>query len=131
GAVGSRARGLSCPPTRARIPAARDPRRRAGDRRPPRGGATQRPMAPAPERHRFGRDARGGRAMTALHIRGACPRLAEPMRTGDGLLARIVTAGQIPIDALAGLCAAAEGYGNGVMGISAPGGPQVRGPTSL
>ena len=69
--------------------------------------------------------------MTALHIRGACPRLAEPMQTGDGLLARIVTAGQIPIDALAGLCAAAEEYGNGVMEISARGGLQVRGLTSV
>lgn len=37
--------------------------------------------------------------MTALHIRGDCPRLAEPMQTGDGLLARLVTAGPIPIDA--------------------------------
>ena len=27
--------------------------------------------------------------MTALHIRGDCPRLAEPMQTGDGLLARL------------------------------------------
>ena len=67
--------------------------------------------------------------MTALHTRGACPRLAEPMQTGDGLLARIVTAGSIPLDSFIALCAAAQEHGNGVMEVSARGGLQVRGLT--
>jgi precorrin-3B synthase len=67
--------------------------------------------------------------MTALHIRGACPRLAEPMQTGDGLLARLVTAGPIPIDAFAAFCAAAQKHGNGILEISARGNLQVRGLT--
>jgi len=67
--------------------------------------------------------------MTALHIRGDCPRLAEPMQTGDGLLARLVTAGPIPIDAFAAFCAAAQKHGNGILEISARGNMQVRGLT--
>jgi len=67
--------------------------------------------------------------MTALHIRGDCPRLAEPMQTGDGLLARLVTAGPIPIDAFAAFCAAAQKHGNGILEISARGNLQVRGLT--
>ena len=35
--------------------------------------------------------------MTGRYARGACPRLAEPMQTGDGLLARIVAAGPVPL----------------------------------
>ena len=53
--------------------------------------------------------------------RGACPCLAEPMETGDGLLARIVPTGLIPIDAFAALCAAARTHGNGQMEITARG----------
>ncbi|HEY9358853.1 MAG TPA: precorrin-3B synthase, partial [Xanthobacteraceae bacterium] len=67
--------------------------------------------------------------MTALHIRGDCPRLAEPMQTGDGLLARLVTAGPIPIDAFAAFRAAAQKHGNGILEISARGNLQVRGLT--
>jgi precorrin-3B synthase len=67
--------------------------------------------------------------MTALHVRGACPRLAEPLQTGDGLLARIVTDGPIALEALADLCSAAQEHGNGVMEISARGSLQVRGLT--
>ena len=67
--------------------------------------------------------------MTALYARGACPRLAEPMQTGDGLLARIVPAGRIPLDSFIALCAAAQEHGNGVMEISARGSLQVRGLT--
>ena len=59
--------------------------------------------------------------------RGACPCLAEPMETGDGLLARIVPTGLIPIDAFAALCAAARTHGNGQMEITARGSLQVRG----
>jgi precorrin-3B synthase len=69
--------------------------------------------------------------MTALRTRGACPRLAEPMQTGDGLLARMVTMVPMPIDAFAALCAAAQEHGNGIMEISARGSLQVRGLTPI
>lgn len=67
---------------------------------------------------------------TAL-TRSACPRLAAPMETGDGLLTRIVPSGPIPIDALAALCAAARTHGNGLMEVSARGSLQVRGLTPV
>lgn len=67
--------------------------------------------------------------MSATFARGACPRLAEPMETGDGLLARIVPAGPMAIDSLAALCAAARTHGNGLMEVSARGSLQVRGLT--
>ena len=44
--------------------------------------------------------------MTRSVTRGACPGLAAPMQTGDGLLARLGPAGPMPLKALAGLCAA-------------------------
>ncbi len=69
--------------------------------------------------------------MTSPVARGACPRLSEPMQTGDGLLARMVTAGPIPLDQFARLCAAANEHGNGVIEISARGSLQVRGLTLL
>jgi precorrin-3B synthase len=49
------------------------------------------------------------------------------MLTGDGLLARLVPAGPIPLDALIGLCEAARAHGNGIMEISARGSIQIRG----
>lgn len=64
---------------------------------------------------------------TPARARGACPRLTEPMETGDGLLARIVPSGLIPIDSFAALCAAARTHGNGLMEITARGSLQVRG----
>lgn len=60
--------------------------------------------------------------------RGACPSLAAPMPTGDGLLVRLS-----PVDralsgrALAGLAEAAGRFGNGVMEVTARGSLQVRG----
>jgi precorrin-3B synthase len=65
--------------------------------------------------------------MSEAFIRGACPRLGEPMVTGDGLLARLVPAAPIPIDSFAALCAAAGTHGNGIVEISARGSLQVRG----
>ena len=62
-----------------------------------------------------------------LRPRGACPRLSEPMETGDGLLARIVPSGLIPIDGFAALCAAARTHGNGLMEVTARGSLQIRG----
>ncbi len=67
--------------------------------------------------------------MSELFTRGACPRLAAPMETGDGLLARLVPAGPMHLRALAGLCTAAQTYGNGTMEISARGNLQIRGLT--
>jgi len=69
--------------------------------------------------------------MSTLRVRGACPRLSAPMETGDGLLARIVPAGAMTIDAFAGLCAAAQTHGNGLMEVSARGSLQVRGLTPV
>ena len=65
--------------------------------------------------------------MSPLHSRGACPRLAEPMQTGDGLLARLMPARLMPLESFAALCAAAEDQGNGLIEISARGSLQVRG----
>jgi precorrin-3B synthase len=64
-----------------------------------------------------------------IAARGACPKLAVPMETGDGLLARLVLAGPMKLRALAGLCAAARTHGNGTMEITARGSLQVRGLT--
>jgi precorrin-3B synthase len=61
--------------------------------------------------------------------RGTCPGLADPMPTGDGLLARLAVARAIPLDALAALCAAAQAHGNGIMEITSRGSLQVRGLT--
>jgi len=69
--------------------------------------------------------------MSATFVRGACPRLAAPMETGDGLLARLVPAGPIATDAFADLCAAARAHGNGIIEVSARGSIQVRGLTPV
>jgi len=69
--------------------------------------------------------------MSTIFVRGACPRLATPMETGDGLLARIVPSGPMTIDAFAGLCTAAQTHGNGLMEVSARGSLQVRGLTPV
>jgi len=63
--------------------------------------------------------------------RGACPRLSEPMETGDGLLARMVPSGAIALEAFAALCAAARTHGNGLMEITARGSLQIRGLTEI
>ena len=59
--------------------------------------------------------------------RGACPGLSAPMPTGDGLLARLLPTGTIPLDAFRALCAAAREHGNGIIEITARGSIQVRG----
>ena len=69
--------------------------------------------------------------MTRTHARGACPGLSAPLVTGDGLLARLMPAGPLPLDAFIGLCQAARTHGNGTMEISARGRLQVRGLTPL
>lgn len=62
--------------------------------------------------------------------RGACPALSAPMQTGDGLLARLnPVAGGLSPTQLAGLCDAADLFGNGVIEVTARGSVQVRGLT--
>ena len=68
--------------------------------------------------------------MTAELRRGACPRLSEPMQTGDGLLVRFAPIGTVGLDAFAGLCASARRHGNGIVEITSRGSIQVRGLTA-
>jgi precorrin-3B synthase len=62
--------------------------------------------------------------------RGMCPGLADPLPTGDGLLARLAVARPIPLDAFAALCASARTHGNGIIEITSRGSVQLRGLTS-
>ncbi len=59
--------------------------------------------------------------------RGMCPGLSQPVPTGDGLLARLIPTGTIPLAAFAKLCAAARRHGDGVIEITSRGSIQVRG----
>jgi precorrin-3B synthase len=66
--------------------------------------------------------------MTAPMRRGACPALAAPMQTGDGLLARLSpVSGGVSPKALIGLCESAARHGNGTIEVTARGSLQVRG----
>lgn len=69
--------------------------------------------------------------MTRVYVRGACPSLATPMETGDGLLVRLLPVAPVPLDAFISLCEAARTHGNGTMEISGRGSLQVRGFTPL
>ena len=68
--------------------------------------------------------------MSGAFARGACPGLSSPMSTGDGLLARLVAARPIPLEAFIGLCDAARTHGNGIMEVTARGSLQIRGLTA-
>lgn len=70
--------------------------------------------------------------MKAPLRRGACPTLATPMQTGDGLLARLnpVASGVSP-EQLIGLCRAAGRHGNGIIEITGRGSLQIRGLTAM
>ncbi len=62
--------------------------------------------------------------------RGACPTLADPMETGDGLLVRLAhPIGGYSPPVLGRLAAAAALHGNGLLDVSARGNVQVRGLT--
>jgi len=61
------------------------------------------------------------------NIRGACPTVAAPMQTGDGLLARIISNEPISIDTLCALCDASLAHGNGIIEITQRGSLQIRG----
>src|SRR3982074_1570267 len=60
-------------------------------------------------------------------VRGACPRLAAPMRPGDCFLVRLIPHEPIDIEKLCILCTAAEEHGNGIIEITQRGSLQVRG----
>lgn len=63
--------------------------------------------------------------------RGACPTLTAPMRTGDGLLARLSPASPSLTPAqLGGLGECAWRYGNGIVQITSRGSLQIRGLTA-
>lgn len=60
--------------------------------------------------------------------RGACPALAAPMQTGDGLLVRLRPAGSaLTISQFRQLASAAARHGNGILEITARGNLQIRG----
>ncbi|PZV35207.1 precorrin-3B synthase [Mesorhizobium kowhaii] len=68
--------------------------------------------------------------MNAFSRRGACPALAAPMQTGDGLLVRLnPIAGGLSPKLLIGLAESALRHGNGIMEITARGSLQLRGLT--
>lgn len=60
--------------------------------------------------------------------RGACPALAAPMQTGDGLLIRLRPAGgALTVSQFRNLALAAARHGNGILEITARGNLQIRG----
>jgi precorrin-3B synthase len=61
------------------------------------------------------------------NVRGACPSIAAPMQTGDGLLVRLILHEPIDIGKLCTLCTAAEEHGNGIIEITQRGSLQIRG----
>ncbi|MBX4940668.1 precorrin-3B synthase [Rhizobium binae] len=76
------------------------------------------------------RDAANGhdRAAAKRRARGACPALAAPMPTGDGLLVRLRPAGgALTLRQLTALARSAAAHGNGILEITARGNLQIRG----
>ena len=70
----------------------------------------------------------GAVASAGGRIRGACPSLAAPMATGDGLLVRLrPTAAALRIEQMLRLTDAAARYGNGIIEVTARGNLQLRG----
>ncbi|MBB4482552.1 precorrin-3B synthase [Rhizobium etli] len=76
------------------------------------------------------RDATDGhdRAAAKRRARGACPALAAPMPTGDGLLVRLRPAGgALTLSQFSALARSAAAHGNGILEITARGNLQIRG----
>lgn len=70
----------------------------------------------------------GDAGTVASMRRGACPSLAEPMQTGDGLLVRVrPTDDSLTLPKVIALATAAERFGNGIIEITARGNLQLRG----
>ncbi|QFY63708.1 precorrin-3B synthase (plasmid) [Rhizobium grahamii] len=68
--------------------------------------------------------------VVAASRRGACPSLAEPMQTGDGLLVRLRSRhGVLTLQQCRALGEAALRFGNGLLEITARGSIQIRGLT--
>jgi len=61
--------------------------------------------------------------------RATCPGLADPLPTGDGLLARLAVTRAMSLDRFAALCGAARTHGNGTIEITSRGSIQLRGLT--
>jgi len=59
--------------------------------------------------------------------RGTCPGIADPMPTGDGLLARLMPPAPLSLETFAALCDASQTHGNGIMEVTQRGSLQVRG----
>ncbi|RWY69980.1 precorrin-3B synthase [Rhizobium sp. WSM1325] len=69
-----------------------------------------------------------GRPAVTMRRRGACPALAAPMPTGDGLLVRLRPAGgALTLSQFAGLARSAADHGNGILEITTRGNLQIRG----
>jgi precorrin-3B synthase len=64
------------------------------------------------------------------HRRGMCPGILDPIPTGDGLLARLLPAGPLPIDTMVALCELSRTYGNGIVEVTQRGSLQFRGLSS-
>ncbi|MBY5750007.1 precorrin-3B synthase [Rhizobium leguminosarum] len=68
------------------------------------------------------------RPAAEMRRRGACPALAAPMPTGDGLLVRLRPAGgALTLSQFASLARSAAAHGNGILEITARGNLQIRG----
>ncbi|MBY5780287.1 precorrin-3B synthase [Rhizobium leguminosarum] len=68
------------------------------------------------------------RPAAEMRRRGACPALAAPMPTGDGLLVRLRPAcGVLTLSQFASLARSAAAHGNGILEITARGNLQIRG----
>ncbi|NYT32169.1 precorrin-3B synthase [Rhizobium sp. WYCCWR 11128] len=68
------------------------------------------------------------RPAVTMRRRGACPALAAPMQTGDGLLVRLRPAGgALTLSQFASLARSAAAHGNGILEITARGNLQIRG----
>ncbi|TBY82560.1 precorrin-3B synthase [Rhizobium leguminosarum] len=69
-----------------------------------------------------------GRPAVKMRRRGACPALAAPMPTGDGLLVRLRPAGgALTPSQFASLARSAAAHGNGILEITTRGNLQIRG----
>ncbi|MBY5691708.1 precorrin-3B synthase [Rhizobium leguminosarum] len=69
-----------------------------------------------------------GRPAAKMRRRGACPALAAPMPTGDGLLVRLrPTGGALTLSQFGALARSTAAHGNGILEITARGNLQIRG----
>src|SRR4051812_23542149 len=110
-----------------RTPSRRINRRTDALARPPRTLEARIDCASATSRLRGRTDWVLNVSFATSNIRGACPTVAAPMQTGDGLLARIISTEPISVDELCTLCDASLAHGNGIIEITQRGSLQIRG----